>query len=80
MMKYYTNLNTENQKMSGELLKKAANHKSLLEALKEINMLINKAANLRMGNAKAKVVSLCRAAVKKNNLSSLAKIMDSGRE
>ena len=80
MMKYYTNLNTENQKMSRELLKKASNHQALLANLKEVNQLINKAANLRMGSAKSKLVSLCRAAVKKNNLGSIAKIVESGRE
>ena len=43
---------------------RAANHENLLAALKEVNQMIQRSANLRAGKAKARVVADCRAAVK----------------
>ena len=43
---------------------RAANHENLLSALKEVNQMIQRSANLRAGKAKARVVADCRAAVK----------------
>ena len=52
----------------------------LLGALKEVNHMIEKAARLRVGSAKARIVSACRAAIKANNIHSLFKIIKSGSE
>ena len=43
---------------------RAANHENLLAALKEVNQMIQRSANLRAGKAKSRVVADCRAAVK----------------
>lgn len=51
----------------------------LLAALKEVNHMIQKAAKLRVGAPKARVVSSCRAAIKANNIQSLFKIIATGR-
>lgn len=57
---------------------RAANHENLLRALKEVNQMIQRSANLRAGKAKARVVADCRAAVKVNNLNSLFRIIRLG--
>ena len=59
---------------------RSQSHENLLVSLKEVNHMIQKAANLRMGSAKSRVISECRMAVKKNNLSALYKIINKGYE
>jgi hypothetical protein len=59
--------------------KRATNHTQLLEALKEVNQMIQKAARLRAGKHKAEVVAACRAAIQANNIAALFKIIQSGR-
>lgn len=51
---------------------------ALLESLKEVNQMIQRAARLRVGAAKSRVVSLCRAAIKNNNMAALFKIIREG--
>jgi len=50
-----------------------------LAALKEVNQMIQRAANLRVGRAKTNVISECRAAVKANNLALLFSLVKSGK-
>ena len=57
---------------------RAKNHEQLLGALKEVNHMIQKAARLRVGGAKARIVSSCREAIKTNDFHALFKIMKSG--
>ena len=63
-----------------ELIKKKKNNGILMNSLKEINSMINKAANLRVGNAKTIVTSLCRNAIKNKDFYSLIRIIESGKE
>jgi Bardet-Biedl syndrome 2 protein len=56
------------------------NHERLLVALKEVNQMVQKAANLRAGKSKARVIADCRAAVKSNNMASLFRIIKQGYE
>lgn len=58
--------------------KRATNHQALLEALRAVNQMIQRAARLRAGAAKAKVVTACRAAIKNNNMAALFKIIREG--
>lgn len=58
--------------------KRATNHKELLEALKEVNQMIQRSARLRVGGPKTRVVAACRAAIKVNNMASLFKIIREG--
>ena len=51
----------------------------LLEALKDVNQMIQKAAKLRAGKFKTEVIAACRAAIQANNISALFKIIQSGR-
>ena len=75
----YSQLYTLNAELMGEYSKRANNHEQLLAALKEVNHMIQKAARLRVGSAKARIVSACRGAIKANNIHSLFKIIKSGQ-
>ena len=74
----YSNLYGLNNELIGEYAKRANNHAALLERLKEVNAMISKGANLRVGKAKARVVKSCREAIKKNNLDALFSIITTG--
>jgi Bardet-Biedl syndrome 2 protein len=67
-----------NRELIGEYNKRANNHAELLNALKDVNHTIQKAARLRMGEAKQRVVAACRVAIKANNTKSLLQILKSG--
>lgn len=58
MKKMYSSLYEVNRELIGEYIKRANNHNELLSSLKEVNAMIQKAARLRVGAAKTKVL-LC---------------------
>lgn len=80
MRKYYTDVMGENKNLTTELTKRNSNNETLMNGLKQINSMINKASNLRIGSHKSRVTNLCRAAIKSNNLHSLIFIIENGRE
>ena len=79
MRRYYAELYTLNTSLVAEYVKRANNHHALLAALKDVNHMIQKAAKLRVGQAKARIVSACRAAIKANNIHSLFKLFKTGQ-
>jgi Bardet-Biedl syndrome 2 protein len=80
MRRAYTELNSLNGQLIAGYNVRAQNQANLLAALKEVNQMIQRAANLRMGKAKARVIADCRAAVKANNMKSLFRIIQQGFE
>jgi Bardet-Biedl syndrome 2 protein len=78
MKKMYSSLYDVNRELIGEYIKRANNHNELLSALKEVNAMIQKAARLRIGAAKTKVITECRNSIKSNNIHSLFKIIRLG--
>ncbi|KAG2486168.1 hypothetical protein HYH03_015132 [Edaphochlamys debaryana] len=78
MRKYYRQLADMNRDLIVEHDKRATNHAALLEALREVNQMIQRAARLRVGGPKGRVVALCRAAIKANNMAALFKIIRDG--
>ena len=80
MSSYYSQLFDLNRELIGEYTKRATNHAELLAALKDVNHMIQKAARLRMGEPKAKVVAACRVAIKANNTKSLLQIIKVGAD
>lgn len=80
MRKAYTELNGLNGQLMAGYNIRAQNQETLLNALKEVNQMIQKAANLRAGKAKARVIADCRTAVKSNSMKALFKIMKHGYE
>ena len=80
MRRAYSELYNQNAGLLGEYNKRANNHEQLLAALKEVNQMIQKAARLRVGAPKSRVVFACRAAINANNIHSLFKIIKTGAE
>jgi Bardet-Biedl syndrome 2 protein len=78
MRRAYTELYAITNTLIGSYNIRAGNHSGLLDALKEVNQMIQRAANMRVGRAKSTVVSKCRAAVKANNLNQLFAIIKGG--
>lgn len=75
MKRSYTELfSMNNQLISGYNLR-ASNHENLLSGLKEVNKMIQRVSNLRVGKAKTTMINECRQAVKQNNMTALMKII-----
>ena len=80
LKKVYAGLQQDNGLLVAEYMKRQNNYEQLVKCLKEINLMINKAANLRVGPAQSRIVGLCRAAIKANNTHLLAQIIKTGKE
>merc|ERR550537_1948783 len=80
MKKVFSTLQQTNSDLIAEYNKRANNHQQLLSQLKEVNMMIQKAAKLRVGTPKTRVVSSCRQAIKKNNIHELFQIIRTGQD
>lgn len=59
--------------------KRATNHSQLLESLKQVNTVIQQAANLRFGGPRTRVINACRQAIKENNTMLLVNIVQEGQ-
>ncbi|CUG90518.1 Hypothetical protein, putative [Bodo saltans] len=79
MKKMYGSLYEVNRELMGEYLKRSNNHNELLAALKEVNTMIQKAGQLRLGQAKQRLINECRSAIKANNIHSLFHIIKTGK-
>lgn len=79
MRRYYSELFTLNNQLLGEYTKRSTNHQALLDALKDVNAMIQLAARLRYGNAKSNVIAACRKAIKNNNIHALFYIVKTGK-
>merc|ERR1719389_1344118 len=80
LKRVFSNLQQTNSDLIAEHSKRANNHSQLLGQLKEVNMMIQKAAKLRVGQAKTRVVAACRQAIKNNNIHELFKIIKTGHD
>merc|ERR1711862_426983 len=80
LKKVFSSLQQTNSDLIAEYTKRANNHQQLLDQLKEVNMMIQKAAKLRVGNPKTRVVAACRQAIKKNNIHELFQIIKTGQD
>lgn len=80
LKKVFSGLQQTNGDLIAEYNKRANNHQQLLAQLKEVNMMIQKAAKLRLGSAKTRVVAACRQAIKKNNIHELFQIIRKGQD
>jgi Bardet-Biedl syndrome 2 protein len=80
MRRFYMDLFHVNNTLVAEYSKRANNHDALLLALKDVNSMIQVAAQLRHGQPKAAVIVACRKAIKANNMQALFYIIQSGHE
>lgn len=75
MRRAYTELHAVTTRLTGGYNIRATNHTSLLTNLAEVNQMIHRAANLRVGRAKSDLISKSRAALKQNNTQGLLRIL-----
>merc|ERR1711963_1390331 len=75
LKKVFSSLQQTNSDLISEYVKRATNHQQLLEQLKEVNLMIQKAAKLRVGSPKNRVIQSCKLAIKKNNIHELFQII-----
>ena len=80
MRRAYTDLYSLNNQLIGNYNVRAKSHEDLLSSLKEVNQMIQRAANLRAGQYKTRVINEFRAAVKANNIPLIFKIIKYGYE
>ncbi|KAL5007643.1 hypothetical protein ScPMuIL_016449 [Solemya velum] len=78
MRKGYMELFNLNRDLINGYKIRCSNHQELLNCLKQVNQVIQKAGKLRVGKYKTQVISACRVAIKNNNVNSLFKIIKSG--
>mmetsp|Transcript_5177 Transcript_5177/g.4668 ORF Transcript_5177/g.4668 Transcript_5177/m.4668 type:complete len:749 (-) Transcript_5177:13-2259(-) len=78
MRRAYTDLYSLNNQLISNYNQRTNNHDGLVNALKEVNQMIQRASNLRLGKSKTVTISDCRNAIKSNNMKSLIRIMKQG--
>ena len=67
----YARLRGANAELLREHRKRALNHAQLIEALREVNTFIQRAAGLRVGEQHSSVIAACRAAVRSGSIGAL---------
>lgn len=75
MKRAYLDLMNMNKELIVRHEHRAKVQEDLIAGLKEINLMIHKTSNLRVGKAKEAIVKDCRAAIKANKMTSLTDIM-----
>jgi Bardet-Biedl syndrome 2 protein len=78
MRKAYTSLYSLNMQLISQYKSRAITHDTLLKGLKSVNLMVQRASNLRVGKAKQDVITSCRQAVKNNNMKALKRIIKYG--
>ena len=78
MRKWYSQLYDLNRDLIAGYKIRCNNHQELMDTLKQVNQVIQKAGRLRVGKSKAKVISDCRNAIKGSNVNVLLKVMRTG--
>jgi Bardet-Biedl syndrome 2 protein len=74
LRKGYYAINNLNHDIFLEYSKRSSNHEQLVNALKDVNKIIHKAANLRYGKEKTAIISEAREAIKNNTISVLTNL------
>lgn len=80
MRRAYTELQSLNKQLLQGYGVRRNTHVGLLQCLKEVNAMIQRAANLRVGKVKTAMIAECRASVKASNMPALLKIIKHGSE
>ncbi len=80
MRRAYTDLFTMNSQMTAQYNNRASNHSILMKSLREVNMIIQRAANLRIGSKRTRTINDCRTAVKSNNFKAFHRIVEQGHD
>lgn len=75
LRKGYYAINNLNHDIFLEYSKRTSNHQQLVNALKDVNKIIHKAANLRFGKEKTSIIAEAREAIKNNTISILIDLL-----
>lgn len=67
-----------NGELFGEFEKRKVNHTELINCMKQVNQIIQRAGNLRCGSAKTRVLTGLREAFKERNVNSMMSIVTNG--
>jgi len=78
LRRVYRCLGGVNRDLRIEHTKRKDNHSYLMDALREVNSIIQRGSRLRVGGAKTRVVQSCRNALKKNDVQTLIDIIVQG--
>ena len=78
MKKWYAQLYDINRDLIAGYKIRVNNHQELMDTLKDVNQIIQKAGRLRGGKSKSKVITECRNAIKTNNVNLLLKVIRTG--
>ncbi|CAG2112967.1 unnamed protein product, partial [Medioppia subpectinata] len=78
MKDFYNDLNALNNDLITEYKIRCQNHTDLVESLKQVNVIIQRAGNLRVGKPKSQLINSCRNAIQQNNLNLLSRIISEG--
>lgn len=80
MKQYYGELNSMNKDLINNFRIRNQNQQELITCLKEINVIIQQAANLRVGTFKSQIIQASRQAIKQNNLNLISRIIVTGED
>ena len=78
MTHHYHILMDLNRELLSEWEKKVITHERFVQSLKQVNQMISKAANLRIGSAKSEFIHATRREIKNNNMHALFRILRNG--
>ncbi|KAH9526076.1 Bardet-Biedl syndrome 2 protein, variant 2 [Dermatophagoides farinae] len=76
MKQIYNDLGMMNKDIMREYQIRCQNHQDLVDSLKQINIIIQRASNLRIGSYKTAFINSCRESIKQKNFSQLFKIIN----
>ncbi|KAJ6218855.1 hypothetical protein RDWZM_004667 [Blomia tropicalis] len=75
MKQIYNDLSMLNREILREHMIRCQNHQDLVDNLKQMNVIIQRASNLRVGSYKTTLINSCREAIKQKNFPQLFKII-----
>ena len=78
LRKSYGEVMEQNRNLITEISKKNQNTSQLADAMKSLGLLINQTSNVRFGEAKTKLVSQCREAIKNKDFPKIIGLMERG--
>ncbi|XP_064462898.1 Bardet-Biedl syndrome 2 protein homolog isoform X1 [Ornithodoros turicata] len=80
MRKWYQELQSCNRQLISDYKIRSNSHEELMSSLRQVNQIIQRAARLRVGRAKSRVITTSRAAVQNRNVHALIKAIAIGEE
>ncbi|XP_054718944.1 Bardet-Biedl syndrome 2 protein homolog [Uloborus diversus] len=80
MRKWHQDLHALNSELINNYKIRSNNHEELMNCLKQVNQIIQRAGRLRVGRPKTQVINSCRSAIKSNDVAALIKVIRTGEQ